>query len=362
MVKGTTKFFENELKRLKEEINLQEKKISQFKKKHLRELPSDRSFNLQATARLERVMDQVDLRLRLLAEKKLLLNSQLATVKPMAPVMVDGKNITTDPDQRLRELHFELANLRTIYSERHPDIKILKREIAKLEKEIASSGDSNVNMKLVAEKADNPAYINLKTQIETIQMEIKSLREEKDQLAHELDVYQQRIEGTPHVEKELNALTRDYENSKNRYAELSNKLMNAKVVQGMEGEQKGERFRITSPAYLPQKPSKPNRSAIMLLSFLIAVGLSSALVVVQESVDDSIKTSSNLKELCGLPVLASVSYILTDQEKRSRRFKRIGWTCITIFILGAVLFCVDKYLIKLELLWTFILDRLQMIA
>ncbi len=247
-------------------------------------------------------------------------------------------------------------------AERHPDIKILKREIAKLEKEIGSSGDSNVNVKLVAEKADNPAYINLKTQIETIQMEINALQEEKDQLAHELDVYQQRIEGTPYVEKELNALTRDYHNSKNRYAELSNKLMNAKVVQGMEGEQKGERFRITSPAYLPQKPSKPNRAAIMLFSLLIAVGLSSALVVVQESVDDSIKTSSNLKELSGVPVLASVSYILTDQEKRSSRFKRIGWTCITIFILGAVLYCVDKYLIKLEQLWTFILDRLQMIA
>ena len=130
----------------------------------------------------------------------------------------------------------------------------------------------------------------------------------------------------------------------------------------MEGTQKGERFSITSPAYLPQKPFKPNRFAIMLLSLLIAVGLSSALVVVQESVDDSIKTSSNLKELSGVPVLASVSYILTDQEKRSNRFKRLGWTFFTICILGAVLYCVDKYLIELEQLWTFILNRLQMIA
>ncbi len=278
-VMGTTNFLENEIKRLKNEINRMEKTISDYKKKHLRELPADRGYNLQAIARLERVMNQTDLRLRVLEEKKLILNSQLATVKPMAPVMVDGKDIAAGPEHRLRELRFELGNLRTIYSKRHPDIKILKREIGKLEKEIASSGGSNVNMKLIAKKADNPAYINLKTQIETIQMEIEALQEEKDQLAHELDVYQQRIEGTPHVEKELNALTRDYENLKRKYAEMSNKLMNAQVFQEMEGKQKGARFSITSPAYFPQKPSKPNRLAIILLTFLIAIGLSSVLVV-----------------------------------------------------------------------------------
>jgi polysaccharide chain length determinant protein (PEP-CTERM system associated) len=361
-VMGTTNFLENEIERLKNEINRMEKTISNYKKKHLRELPSDRGYNLQAIARLERVMDQTDLRLRVLQEKKLILNSQLLSVKPMAPVMVDGKDIATTPDQRLRDLRFELAHQRTIYSERHPDIKILKREIAKLEKEIGSSGDSNANMKLVAEKADNPAYINLKTQIETIQMEIEALQEEKDQLAHELDVYQQRIEGTPNVEKELNALSRDYENFKRRYAEMSNKLMNAQVFQEMEGKQKGARFSITSTAYLPQKPSKPNRFAIILFTFLIAIGLSSVLVVALESVDNTIKTTDQLKILAGVPVLSAITYIVTEEEKRSIQLKRLGWGFITICFIGAAMYCVDKYFMKLEYLWTFILNRLKMIV
>jgi hypothetical protein len=193
-------------------------------------------------------------------------------------------------------------------------------------------------------------------------MEIKALQEEKGQLAHELDVYQQRIESTPHVEKDLNALTRDYENSKRRYAEMSNKLMNAQVFQEMEGKQKGERFSITSKAYLPQKPSKPNRFAIILLTFLIAIGLSSVLVVAVESVDNTIKTSEQLKILAGVPVLSAITYIVTEKEKRSIQLKRLGWGFLTICFIGAAMYCVDKYFMKLEYLWTFILNRLKMIA
>lgn len=410
MVAGTTNFFEKEIERLKEEINLQEKKISQFKEKHLRGLPSDQSYNLQTVARLERELDQKDMNLGVLQERKLLLEAQLASVKPLTPIVVEGKNVTANPNERLKELRLQLTQLTSVYSDRHPDIKKLKREIAKLEAEVKQSDESvgkvkrlnqleikrasakaelgpnhpdvkaidkeikllrneidnlmteSAKVSISEENPDNPVYINLRMQIATVELQINALHEEKGKIKDEIKVYQRRTENAPGIEKELNALYRDYDNSKNRYAELSNKLMNAKVVEEMEGTQKGQRFSITSPAYLPQKPSKPNRSAILLLSFLIALGLSSALVVVQESVDDSIKTSSNLKELTGVPVFASVSYIVTDQEKRSSRFKRLSWTFIAICILGAGLYCLDKYFIKLEQLWTFIITRLQMIA
>ncbi|MEJ2731846.1 MAG: hypothetical protein P8185_25600, partial [Deltaproteobacteria bacterium] len=152
------------------------------------------------------------------------------------------------------------------------------------------------------------------------------------------------------------------ENFKGKYVEMSNKLMNAKVVQEMEGKQKGERFSITSPAYFPQKPTKPNRFAILLLSVLIAIGLSSVLVVAWESIDDSVKTSDQLRVLTGVPVLSSVSYIVTDQERRFRRLKKLGWGVAVVCCIGIAAYCVDRYLIELEALWSFVLDRLKMIT
>ena len=57
---GTTDFLKIELDRLGTEISRHEKIISDFKRNHLRELPDDRGYNLQAIARLERDLDKAD--------------------------------------------------------------------------------------------------------------------------------------------------------------------------------------------------------------------------------------------------------------------------------------------------------------
>ena len=57
-IAGTTDFLTSELNRLGKEISDQEKVISEFKQNHLRELPEDRGYNLQAIARLEQDMDK----------------------------------------------------------------------------------------------------------------------------------------------------------------------------------------------------------------------------------------------------------------------------------------------------------------
>jgi hypothetical protein len=191
---------------------------------------------------------------------------------------------------------------------------------------------------------------------------MKSLREDQIALDKDIAVFERRIANAPFVEKELNALNRDYENSQRKYADISNKLMNAQVAKEMEGKQRGERFTVTSAAYLPMKPYKPNRLAIILLSFLVAIGISSVLVVMQESIDDSIKSSDQLRTLTGVPVLTSISYIVTDQEIKSKRLKRIGWFFVASLFIGAGLIGVNQYVIKLTEIWSIVLERIMMIA
>ena len=76
-ISGTTEFLQNELQRLKKEIDDHEKNISDFKQIHLNELPDDRSYNLSAIARLERALDQLDMRLRTLQEQRVILQAQV---------------------------------------------------------------------------------------------------------------------------------------------------------------------------------------------------------------------------------------------------------------------------------------------
>jgi uncharacterized protein involved in exopolysaccharide biosynthesis len=406
----TTEFLQEELKRLENDITLQEQRISRFKKKHLRELPADQGHNIQAITRLERALDNTEMQIRLLQEKKLLLQSKLATVEPLTPIVIEGENVAANPKQRLKELNLQLARMQSVYSDRHPDIKKIKREINELEDRVSSSdltidklkrleqlenklavtqaklGPNHPDvtalkkeiqmlskevkglvtekgkLKVAEENPDNPVYISLKTQIESYGMDIEALQKDKEEMLTEIQTYQSRLAKAPNVERELAALTRDYENLQKKHSEISNKLMDAEASKTLEGKQQGERFSITSPAYLPLKPTKPNRFAILLLSFLIALGVGSLFAVFREGLDNSVRSTWQLKEITGVPVLTSIAYIVTDEEKRSNRLKVMGWLLLLFIIVGAGLYCVNQYVIKLDALWAFIIERLKMFA
>lgn len=407
---GATVFLQSELHRLKKEIDLQEKVISEFKQNHLRELPDDRSYNLQAISRFERSLDDTERKMQLLRERKHLLQVNLQETEPLRPIVIDGKDVAINPAERLKRLRLELASMQSIYSEKHPDIRKKKNEIRKLEQEVKISDDSVAKIKrlkelevkyasekarlgpkhpnlkklqkeiailkeqvdnlitetakerISEEKPDNPVYINFKTQITSIEMEMDALLEEKQQLIIKIDEYQARIENAPIVEKELSALTRDYEMLKQKYSEISNKLMNAELVQEMEGKEKGRRFNITASAYLPEKPTKPNRLMIIVLSFLLACVISSAIVVFQEYLDDSIKTPNQLKDLTNIPVFSAISYIETNEEKRQRLIKKLIWASATLSVIVIFLVLINQYFMKLDQAWKIVIERIMLIA
>jgi uncharacterized protein involved in exopolysaccharide biosynthesis len=417
VVSATNEFLKAELKRLKEEINLHEKKISQFKYAHQRELPNEKGYNFQAILRLERDLDKAENRFRLLNEKEMLLNAQLTRVEPLTPIIVEGDNVATNPNQRLKSLYLQLTQLRSIYSEKHPDIKKIKSEIKELETQVKSSDVSvekikrleqledqlaemqgshgpnhpdikainkeisvlkpevnrlmteAVKIKISEERPDNPAYINIVTQINAIKMEKEAIQADKKQIALEIAEFQRRIEKAPFVEKELNELARDLESTQKKYLELSNKLAQARIAEEMEGKQQAQRVSLASAAYLPTDPFKPNRLLIILLGFVSAFVLSSFFVALREGMDDTIKTTDQIKNVTGIPVLSTISFIVTSDEKRSRRFKKFFTVLALILVIGALVVIVDQFIISFDNLavkfddfWMIILERIKMIA
>ena len=410
VMSATTEFLKAEQERLIVEIERQEKKISQFKKNHLRELPSETRSNIQMVSHLERELDKANLELNNLNEKKIYLESELTKVEPLSPIIIEGDRIATNPSERLKELHIQLTKLRSVYSDKHPDIKKIKREIRELEaqvqwsdntvqkikrlqylekqlvslesdlgqkhpdviktkkeiallsKEVNEKTTEATKLKISEENPDNPVYINLAAQINALNIEIEAIKNNEKKIIESLAEYEKRIEHAPTVENELNALTRDYETLKDKYKEILNEVMSAQVALNVEGMQKGQRFIIASPAYLPTKPFKPNRLAIIIVGLLIGLGTSTMLTALQESIDDSIKTPSQIKEILNAPVLSSISYIITDREKRVKRLKRVTWLFFAALGVVACLYFVNQYVIKLEYLWSIILERLMMIA
>ncbi|TGE34850.1 lipopolysaccharide biosynthesis protein [Desulfosporosinus fructosivorans] len=67
---------------------------------------------------------------------------------------------------------------------------------------------------------------------------------------------------------------------------------------------------IVDTAVIPDKPIKPNKTLNVLIAFVVGLMASVGLVFLQEYLDNTVKTSSDVEELLGIPVLG----IIPDYE------------------------------------------------
>lgn len=404
---ATTGFLSTELESLKKQLQTYDEKISDFKQKHLGELPEHNSVNLASISRLERELERVNMQIRNLQDRKIILEGQMVTIDPLLPIRIDGENVARNPGERLKYLRLKLIGLQSQLHDTHPDINKLKREIQELESQTGATADYQEEIKrleslrtdlasmesrygpkhpdvvkisreiqmlektlegklseartrnLSEQIPDNPTYINLKTQISSIDANIDNLMDDRQNIREELSKYRQRVEKTPLVEKEYNELTRDYNLRKRKYDELMNNLMAANVAKGLEEGQHGQRFEIKNYAYLPGKPHKPNRLAIILLGFVFAAGLGLGIASLQEFFDHSIKTEKELNQLFGVPVLTVISKVETQKEKTRRIFRGLIWTCVFLGFIFVGLKIVHEYLRPVDELWAIITNNLK---
>jgi succinoglycan biosynthesis transport protein ExoP len=107
----------------------------------------------------------------------------------------------------------------------------------------------------------------------------------------------------------------------------------------MEEHQKGEKFTLIDPASYPEKPVSPKRWLIMLAGVVMSLGAGLGTVALVEHLDHSVRSSDELAQLTGLPVLGSIIRIETAEDiSRSRRRRRLLWAVTGVsLIMGLVL-------------------------
>ena len=136
------------------------------------------------------------------------------------------------------------------------------------------------------------------------------------------------------------ALMRDYQNAHAKHQEVMNKILEARIAEGMEEHQKGEKFTLIDPASFPEKPVSPKRLLIFLAGLLCSLGAGLGSVALAEHLDHSVNNSDDLARLTGLPVLGSIIRIQTQEDiVRAQRKRKLIWVVSGFsLIIGLVLF------------------------
>ncbi|KJV05831.1 hypothetical protein [Methylocucumis oryzae] len=139
----TTAFLAEEVDKLKNEIQKIETAIAEYKQKYSSSLPELLPVNLSAINRLETELQQLDLKERMLSERRIGLNAQMLAAGPTlaaAPALRnDGKGPTVGS---IEELQATESSLLSKYSSSHPDVLQIRRQIEILKNNKSSPNDS----------------------------------------------------------------------------------------------------------------------------------------------------------------------------------------------------------------------------
>lgn len=304
---GTSSFLETELGQTKQRLEQQEAKIAAFKSLYMGQLPEQRDTNLQAVGQLQ---DKLEINMEALDKaetRKIILRRQIAELSQPVPVPIPPPSAPAPrTPTRLEQLQDQLVELRTRYTDQHPDVVRLQAEIEQL-KRIGSTqvevSQAPAMPTTYTPKVD-PA---LRAQVEAVDMEIRSLHAERARILGDIGNYQVRLENVPRVEQELLSLSRDYDNIQRSYENLLGKRIEARLAENLEKSRQSEQFTILEKAIPPADPYSPNRLLLLTIGLAggLLVGLVSALL--RDQTDSTFAEVDALQQAFpGVPVLAVI--------------------------------------------------------
>ncbi|MDH3512798.1 MAG: Wzz/FepE/Etk N-terminal domain-containing protein [Gammaproteobacteria bacterium] len=398
----TVAFLTDEVNRLDTEVKEIEARVARFKKENEGGLPEMVGVNRELSLRTEDQLMDVQRRLTSIEDTRLLIEAQLSQIEPSSPTILPDGRAVLPPQDQMRALQTRLAMIKGQYSDDHPDVVRTQRELDALRADSGLTADltettallvaartdllkaretynddhpevqrlerlvaslvQNIKEERVVEDAlirpDNPAYISLVTQRNTLAAEEQALRTETLELRRKLADYESRLLETPKVEQAYYALQRELQTAIQRYIAMRERQFGAEMGEALEMQSKGERFVLVEPPNLPLEPSTPNRPALLLMLMILAPALGIGLVPLKESMDHAIWGSKMLDSIQGGPPIAEIPVILTRQEaKRARVVKYVTWAGGPAFVLLAAVVIHFAYR-PLDVIWYVTLRKL----
>jgi len=231
------------------------------------------------------------------------------------------------------------ADLRSLYTDRHPDVRKLKEQIAKIEEmgepaaaERVSSADARIGTKAGSGFGDNTdlwrtsPFVQLEGQLRANQLEIKNRNLAIASLQAKINQYQSYLSHEPVVEQEFADLSRGYDQSKASYDDLLKKKNQSAMATSLELRQQSEHFRVIDPPSLPVRPDFPNRLKLCAIGLGLGLALAGIVAGGAELLDERLHSGKALKGLLPVAVLAEVPVLVTQEEEQiEKRSITVAW-------------------------------------
>lgn len=345
----TKEFLSVEAERVRKELEVLESKIATFKTQQSGALPADAASSMGGLQAMEadlRIVER-DQRQALSELRSLEVDLAAARRGVMAPGAVE-RPAPTQTEQELDRARAQLAGLRSIYSESHPDVISLARRIQGMEQAVTNEARVQTPSRATARDQAGLAASRLEAQIEAARSRAELLGSQQSSLRVSIGQLRSQVARAPQMERQLAGLQRDYEAAQTKYEELRTQLLSAQVVENLEGGEQAERFTLLEPPLQPEHPVKPSRKKIVAAGFVAAVGAAVGMALLLEMLFARVWGTNALSAVVNQKPLAVIQYIATNAEVQSSENlrKRALWLVLAAGLL--VLMLVHVWVMPLQ--------------
>ncbi|MGC2415857.1 MAG: XrtA system polysaccharide chain length determinant [Stellaceae bacterium] len=321
-MENATRFLDQQIQSYENQLRLAEQQTAKFHEKYIDLLPglggAESHLDAARSAVTKLKLDIADARSRQDSlQRELESVPKFLSVDAAGPqVIIAGKAI--GPRAQLDEARGRLSELQLRFTDQHPDVIALQRQIAVLEAAAAREA-TNPGSKQKSEIA-NPVYNQVKVQLVEAQTTLASTERRLEQAEREQAALEKKARETPGVHAQAQDLDRDYAIKKKDFEELLQRREQMRIGEAADTTADKIQFRIIDPPQIPVIPAAPNQPLLLSGVFALAIAGAVAIPLLLLQFNRSFTTVTNLRTL-GLPVLGSVSWVAFPDGRRRVRIQ-----------------------------------------
>ncbi len=319
----TLRFLEAQIATRQVELQEAEAKRVDFETNNLGLLPGIGSVSQRLEAsRAE--LSQIDSQLLQARSALAALNGQLSGTPQSisTPSFGGGGAAGASPSQAaLSQALADLGAMRARgLTDAHPDVIAQKNQVANLRSQARpnpASGSSGGG----SYSTPNPAYSSLQSMRAEREASATALQARKSGLQAEMAQLAAKQTSEPGVAAEMTRINRDYETMKAQYDKLVADRDNVRLRGQVETQTDAVQFKVINRPTLSSVPSAPNRPMLLALVLFAGLGAGVGAAFALGHLQTSYPTAAKLERASGLPVIGSISQMLTSVQRDDRKRK-----------------------------------------
>lgn len=336
---STLDFFDQEVRRLTDELSQQNALILEFEQQNRDALPESLEYRRTRQASQQERLLQVDRELASLRDRR----DRLTELYDRTGRLVTSETDRTPEQERLEQARQELASALVVLSPTNPRLKALQTEVAALEERVKAQLGASGGGQLSA----------FEVQMLDIDGQIEFLAEQKRLLEEDLVRLEASIEATPGNSIRLAELQSNYETLRVQYEQAVTSLSEARMGDRIEVTDRGQRISVIEKAVPPPFRAEPNRKRITIAAFGAGVILSAALLVLFEILNQTVRRPSEVIKALGAPPFGTVGYLPGPKERRGMTLNRIALLAMLLINIPIILLVVHLHVVPLGTLLGF---------